>query len=78
MPGTQLPSVRELAEAGGIAPMTVSGVYKDLRDSGLIVTQPGAGTFVAIPPASGVHDFETMHRLEVQMDGSSGKRRRPG
>ena len=72
-PGTQLPSVRELADAGGIAPMTVSGVYKDLRDSGLIVTKPGAGTFVAIPPASGVHDFETMHRLEVQMDRLLGE-----
>jgi DNA-binding transcriptional regulator YhcF (GntR family) len=68
MPGTQLPSVRELADAGGVAPMTVSGVYKDLRDSGLIVTKPGAGTFVATPPADGVHDFETMQRLEVQMD----------
>jgi DNA-binding transcriptional regulator YhcF (GntR family) len=67
-PGTQLPSVRELADAGGVAPMTVSGVYKDLRDSGLIVTKPGAGTFVAIRPADGVHDFETMQRLEVQMD----------
>ncbi len=58
--------------------MTVSGVYKDLRDAGLIVTRPGAGTFVASPPASGVHDFDTMQRLEVRWTRSSGKPKRPG
>src|SRR3954453_20625096 len=67
-PGSQLPPVRELAEAGGVAPMTVSGVYKDLRDTGLIVTRPGAGTFVAIPSAEIAQEQEWLQRVERQMD----------
>lgn len=46
-PGARLPSVRELADAGGIAPMTAAAVYKDLRRAGLIVARAGSGTFVA-------------------------------
>jgi DNA-binding transcriptional regulator YhcF (GntR family) len=42
-----LPSVRELAEAVGVAPMTVSQVYRELKGAGLIETQAGSGTFVA-------------------------------
>lgn len=45
--GARLPSVRELAAAGGIAPMTAVAVYRDLRAAGLIETRSGAGTFVA-------------------------------
>jgi DNA-binding transcriptional regulator YhcF (GntR family) len=68
VPGTQLPSVRELADAGGIAPMTVSAVYKELRDAGLIVTRPGAGTFVARRSADAGYDAEALQRIERQMD----------
>jgi DNA-binding transcriptional regulator YhcF (GntR family) len=45
-PGETLPSVRELAEKVGVAPMTVSQVYADLKASGLIDARPGSGTFV--------------------------------
>lgn len=45
--GEPLPSVRDLAEAVGVAPMTVSLVYRDLKKDGLIETRPGAGTYVA-------------------------------
>ncbi|MBM7044677.1 MULTISPECIES: GntR family transcriptional regulator [Rhizobium] len=45
-PGETLPSVRELAEKVGVAPMTVSQVYADLKSAGLIDTRPGSGTFV--------------------------------
>jgi len=72
-PGTQLPSVRELAEAGGVAPMTVSGVYKELRSAAMIVTRPGAGTFVAIPSARAAQDLESMQRIERQMDALLGE-----
>src|SRR3954464_13731141 len=68
LPGTQLPPVRELAEAGSVAPMTVSAVYKDLRGSGLIVTRPGAGTFVAVPTAKAAQDLEAMQRIDRRMD----------
>ena len=47
VPGTRLPSVRELAGAGDIAPMTAVAVYKDLQAGGLVTTRPGAGTYVA-------------------------------
>jgi DNA-binding transcriptional regulator YhcF (GntR family) len=66
--GTQLPSVRDLAEAGGVAPMTVSAVYKDLRAAGLLVTRPGAGTFIAETSANRLHDPETLQRLERHVD----------
>ncbi|MEF2071163.1 GntR family transcriptional regulator [Consotaella aegiceratis] len=45
--GEALPSVRDLAERIGVAPMTVSQVYRELKASGLIETRPGTGTFVA-------------------------------
>jgi DNA-binding transcriptional regulator YhcF (GntR family) len=45
--GQRLPSVRELAERAGVAPMTVATVYRELRKSGLIESKPGAGTYVA-------------------------------
>ena len=66
--GAQLPSVRELAEAGGVAPMTVSAVYKDLRTAGLLVTRPGAGTFVAETSAGPLNDPETLQRLGRHVD----------
>lgn len=46
-PGEMLPSVRELAEMLGVAPMTVAQVYSDLKETGLLQTRPGAGTFVS-------------------------------
>lgn len=46
-PGTQLPSVRELAGELGIGTVTVSQVYRELQLSGLLESQPGRGTFVA-------------------------------
>lgn len=46
-PGEALPSVRDLAEKVGVAPMTVSQVYADLKAAGLIDTRPGSGTFVS-------------------------------
>lgn len=45
--GQALPSVRELAQSFNVAPMTVSLVYRGLKEDGLIETRPGAGTFVA-------------------------------
>jgi DNA-binding transcriptional regulator YhcF (GntR family) len=52
-PGERLPSVRDLAEHLGIAPMTVAAVYADLKGSGAIVSRQGSGTFVAdIVPAA--------------------------
>ncbi len=46
-PGDRLPSVRDLADEAGVAPMTVSQVYRDLKATGLIEGRAGSGTFVA-------------------------------
>lgn len=48
--GTRLPSVRQLADDLGLAPMTVNQVYQELRDAGLIEIRRGAGAFVARDP----------------------------
>jgi DNA-binding transcriptional regulator YhcF (GntR family) len=45
--GEMLPSVRDLAAAVGVAPMTISQVYRELKGLGLIETRTGAGTMVA-------------------------------
>lgn len=45
--GETLPSVRELAARLGVAPMTISQVYGELKDDGLIETRRGSGTLVA-------------------------------
>lgn len=45
--GMRLPPVRELAERAGVAPMTVVGVYAELKQQKLIAARGSAGTFVA-------------------------------
>jgi DNA-binding transcriptional regulator YhcF (GntR family) len=45
--GLRLPPVRAMASQLSIAPMTVSQVYKELKDAGLLETKPGHGTFVS-------------------------------
>lgn len=47
MPGTPLPSVRELAGDLNVAPMTITRVYRELASDGLVDTKQGVGTFVA-------------------------------
>src|SRR5262245_32083052 len=62
--GERRPSVRELAEAVGVAPMTVSQVYRELKTAGLIETRAGSGTFVAdgshgaADPRRGIADLD--------------------
>ena len=48
--GAALPSVRELADAAGVAPMTVTRVYAELKEAGLVEARAGSGTFVADSP----------------------------
>ena len=45
--GDRLPSVRGLADEVGVAPMTITAVYRDLKAAGLIEARAGSGTFVA-------------------------------
>ncbi|WP_407572440.1 GntR family transcriptional regulator [Deinococcus altitudinis] len=61
--GSRLPSVRDLAQELGVAHMTVVQVYKELLSLGMIVTQPGRGTFVAGAPTAGSIDLEPLRHL---------------
>src|SRR5919106_3199215 len=72
LPGARLPSVRELAEELGVAPMTVSQVYRELRDGGLIEARAGLGTFVteSSGPAIGLDPrlAELQRRLDALIE----------
>ncbi|ROO59227.1 GntR family transcriptional regulator [Micromonospora sp. Llam0] len=48
-PGEALPPQRELSAAYGVTLMTLRQALRRLSDDGLIVQQPGRGTFVAPP-----------------------------
>ena len=48
-PGSQLPSLRELAAAAGVNVNTVRSVYGRLESEGVVQTEHGRGTFVAAP-----------------------------
>ena len=45
--GGKLPTVRALAAELVINPNTIAKAYRQLEQDGIIVTRPGAGTFVA-------------------------------
>lgn len=47
IPGTALPSIRELAAANGVSVITVKRAYLELEHAGVIVTRPGKGSVVA-------------------------------
>ncbi|WP_243667042.1 GntR family transcriptional regulator [Pseudomonas brassicae] len=49
VPGTRLPSVREVAAAHAVNPMTVSKAYALLESQGLLERQRGKGMVVAAP-----------------------------
>jgi DNA-binding transcriptional regulator YhcF (GntR family) len=66
--GTRLPSVRDMAQASGLAPMTVAGVYRDLRAAGLITTRPGSGTFVANSARTPPPPRAALTRLHARID----------
>ena len=46
VPGSVVPSVRELAKALRVNPATVSKAYRRLTDAGLLAIRRGEGTFV--------------------------------
>ena len=67
--GSKLPSVRSLAHTLGVAPATVSQVYKELLQEGLLETIPGKGTYVTESPAAPTRDFTALHRVADELLG---------
>jgi len=66
--GTKLQSVRQLASELGIAPMTVSQVYQQLRDAGLVEMRRGLGAFSARDPHRRLADQQAMAALRAEID----------
>lgn len=66
-PGTQLPTVRELASQLVINPNTVARAYRELEREGLIESTTGRGTFVKFAPPKLVRE-ERKKRLQPFID----------
>ena len=54
-PGDALPSTRVLVEEYRVSPVTVSRALAVLVAEGLVVTRPGAGTYVTGRPEPDAH-----------------------
>lgn len=71
--GTKLQSVRQLAAELGIAPMTVSQVYQQLRDEGLIEMRQGLGAFIARERHSAADQDQPINALRNDIEKIIGK-----
>ncbi|TMV57382.1 GntR family transcriptional regulator, partial [Thioclava sp. BHET1] len=63
--GAALPSVRDLAEQLGVAPMTITQVYNDLKRDGVVEARSGSGTYVADSAQAQMAtrpDIDSLHR----------------
>lgn len=66
--GSKLQSVRQLAADLGIAPMTVSQVYQQLRDEGLVEMRAGLGAFTVGDPRKGLDSAQPINALRGDID----------
>jgi GntR family transcriptional regulator len=64
-PGQSLPAQRQLCTELGVTLMTLRQALASLGDEGLIVQQPGRGTFVTPPPAA--YRLETLRSLSDEL-----------
>lgn len=66
-PGTQMPSIRQLAVALSVSVITVKRAYRDLEQQGVIVTRHGKGSIVAPGADAGAQLVEEdLERLLAQ------------
>ena len=73
-PGTEMPSIRQLAADLSISVITVKRAYQDLEQEGVILTQPGRGSFVAEAPLAPVAQWETELRQTLVQAVQIGQR----
>ena len=57
-PGTEMPSIRQLAVALSVSVITVKRAYRDLEQQGVIVTRHGKGSMVAPDAGAGAELIE--------------------
>jgi DNA-binding transcriptional MocR family regulator len=72
-PGQRLPSTRWLIQTHRMSPLTVSRALGELGREGIVVSRPGAGTFVAQPSAGrhgglGDYSWQTVALAERAID----------
>ena len=75
-PGTQLPTVRELAVDLRVNANTVSRVYSELEHEGLLTTRKGKGTFVLTQNVP--HQINDIQVLKTEMEGLVDKAKELG
>ena len=75
-PGTQLPTVRQLAVDLRVNANTVSSVYSELEHEGLLTTRKGKGTFVLTQNVP--HQINDIQALKTEMEGLVDKARELG
>ncbi|WP_405061534.1 PLP-dependent aminotransferase family protein [Kribbella sp. NBC_01505] len=68
MPGARLPSERELTDALGVSRTTVASAYRELRDSGYLVSRRGSGSVTALPSKVGP-ELGRHHAPGIDTDG---------
>ena len=75
-PGARLPTVRQLAIDLKVNPNTVSRAYRELEIRGVVNTQRGTGTFIAVEPGVAEDEAKRLEFLEKfcnQMVADAGK-----
>ena len=74
LPGTQLPTVRQVAVDLQINPNTVVRAYRELEIRGIIQTQQGVGTFVGNQPVKQdeVERYARLERLASEVTARAG------
>ena len=75
--GDALPSIRLLAKELRISVITTKRAYEDLEQAGLIVTQPGRGSFVAAQNPE-IHREEALRNVERHLTDAIEAARRGG
>jgi GntR family transcriptional regulator len=62
--GEQLPSIRQLASDLGVSVITVKRAYFELEREGVILTQHGKGSVVAVDVGARIHEQDFAKHLE--------------
>lgn len=71
--GTEMPSIRQLAADLSVSVITVRRAYQELEQEGVILTQPGRGSFVSQVPTPSVSHWEAQLRQALEEAAHLGK-----
>jgi GntR family transcriptional regulator len=67
-PGDQLPTIRGVAVELAINPNTVSRAYREMELRGMLDTQQGTGTFIAVRPVERSEPERQRQRSQLVME----------